>query len=304
MLCKLQYKTFEPGEFVNEQVVAYEEALKIIEAFPWQTEREKIVIDLTNPSVTFYSNLDFYLKLALYYNGKFVLHYFDRKHLYTKSLIRVTDGYPMLRKFFLDEQLDVQEFRKELTPFKNLTVHFVSQDFVYSVSIAEAKRFYFKSYFYNLFFVGSYLVMVTIHQITAPITRLPYINNFIYASYFLLITGWLFYLFLSNFYKYSKDKTFIASKGNDSFYFGLTGNLSKYSKSEIHTIEVYRTRGENSRSGIFDSYRLYKIIFNDKSSLLLTSMFLNEETMRYKFTNQIFVLKMVFLPWIKRSNFK
>jgi hypothetical protein len=82
---KIQHGNFEPGEFVDIKPRTYEETIACINNFPWESEREHLVVSLTNPSVTIEKPIDNFLKFALFYNGKFVLHYFNDQHeLYTK----------------------------------------------------------------------------------------------------------------------------------------------------------------------------------------------------------------------------
>ena len=75
---KLQFGTFETGEFTEEKVRSYEDTIKVIEEFPWKKERANIVIALTNPSITLQNKEQEYLKLAIFFNEKFVLHFIGK----------------------------------------------------------------------------------------------------------------------------------------------------------------------------------------------------------------------------------
>ena len=84
---KIQHINFEPGEFVDIKKRTYEETISCIDNFHWENERDHLQISLTNPSVTIESDINNFLKFGVFYNGKFVLHYFNGyKELYTKRL--------------------------------------------------------------------------------------------------------------------------------------------------------------------------------------------------------------------------
>ena len=139
---KIQYKNFEIGEFIEEKERTFEEIMELIERFPWELQREKIVIDLTNPSVTIQGKNNDYLKIALFYNGKFVLRYFDQKQtLYTKSISEVTDSYKYIRDYIATSVFDTNDFKKENTLFQDNAKHFISQKFNYEVTPSSACKF-------------------------------------------------------------------------------------------------------------------------------------------------------------------
>ena len=122
---KVQYANFEIGEFSEERERTFEELVELIEHFPWEEQRESIAIDLTNPSITIQRKNDSFLKLSLYYNGKFVLYYFDQEHsFYTKSFTAATDSYGYIRNYFVAPTFDTNDFRKENTLFQNNLKHF------------------------------------------------------------------------------------------------------------------------------------------------------------------------------------
>jgi hypothetical protein len=135
---KIQYKDFEPGEFTSQKDRTAEETIDLITGFPWQEQRDHLVVSLTNPGITIEGTDNDYLKLALYYNGKFVLHYLDRQHhLYTRSLDRPEDSTPTIRSFFESQPFDPAGFRREPTPLQNNTAHFVTNDFHYAIDRAK-----------------------------------------------------------------------------------------------------------------------------------------------------------------------
>ncbi len=63
---KIQCKSFEAGEFIKEKKRSYEGTIELIEIFPWNKQREKIVIELTNPSITIEGENNDFLKLVVF----------------------------------------------------------------------------------------------------------------------------------------------------------------------------------------------------------------------------------------------
>ena len=98
---KIQHRNLKPGEFVDIKPRTYEETIACINNFPWENEREHLIVSLTNLSVTIESPINNFLKLALFYNGKFVLHFFNDQHeLYTKSFYQKQDAFPYIKNYF------------------------------------------------------------------------------------------------------------------------------------------------------------------------------------------------------------
>ncbi|WP_336518274.1 hypothetical protein [Pollutibacter soli] len=79
LISKIQYSNYETGEFSEEKERTFDEVKDVIEKFPWEKQRKGITIDLTNPSVTIHGKKNDYLKLSLFYNGRFVLYYLNQE---------------------------------------------------------------------------------------------------------------------------------------------------------------------------------------------------------------------------------
>ena len=73
---KLQFNTFETGEFTEEKERTFEEVVALIRNFPWEDQTEILRVGLTNPSVTLDRNRKSFLKLLPYFHGKYALFYF------------------------------------------------------------------------------------------------------------------------------------------------------------------------------------------------------------------------------------
>jgi len=133
LISKLQHNTYEKGEYSDEQPRDVEETLKLIKDFPWNAERALTDIQLTGPSVTI---LDFdlnYLKLGLYFNGKFCVYYLDKSnHLYEYHAKTIEEACNLVKDFF-DQVLNLNLFEKHFFNIGNQP-HFITNDFVYRVN--------------------------------------------------------------------------------------------------------------------------------------------------------------------------
>jgi hypothetical protein len=244
---KVQFNNFEVGEFVEEKKRNYEETIDLIEKFPWNKQREKIIIELTNPSITIEGQDNHYLKLAVFFNGKFVLHYLDNEQvLFTKSFVDLIDTYKYLEKYFT-KTFDTTDFKKQNTWLKHNLNHFISQDFKYTVTSQTVKKFLWStsaiSFAYSLFVILLFLFKGGIR-----INEIGIVT--ILLSMFLIGGGLNLILFL-NYYNYVKDKILIMSKGNDTFYFGKISSPTKFNKSEIVQVTTIQSRSYKSPINAF-----------------------------------------------------
>ncbi len=300
MICKLQYKNFEPGEFVNEHVAAYDEAVEIIKNFPWEEQREKLVVDLTNPSVTFQSSLGFYLKLALYYNGKFVLHYFEGKHLYTKTFRNLKDSYSLIETFFQNEELDTQVLKKELTPFKNLSVHFLNGNFCYRITLSKVRSFFLESSGINVIVGVSLFVLILTKSFYSAYSPFNLFTILFLLAVIFFIGGGINILFFFNYYRYAKGKIFMASKGADVFYFGDERQPQAFNKKDIVRIIIYKHGTAGSRRNPLTDFQLFKFCFKD-FAIVVPSLFIDDFRLRNKFNEVDIEYWAVYLAWINKK---
>lgn len=167
LISKIQYKDFEVGEFIEEKKRDYNETIDLIEKFPWNKQRDKIVIDLTNPSITIEGVNNDFLKLAVFFNEKFVLHYIDNEEvLYTKSFTDIKNSYKYIGDCF-SSTFDKTEFKKENTWLQHNLKHFVSQNFNYSITASSIRKFLFStsgiSFAYSIFVILLFLITGSNH---------------------------------------------------------------------------------------------------------------------------------------------
>lgn len=134
MISKLQYNNYETGEFSEEKERSQEEITSLVHNFPWEKQRDYFVVGLTCPSVTIEDNEGNYLKLALYYHGKFIVYYYTANNkLYSHSVIHIEDFTPFISDF-ISNNVDLNSIKKEDYLGINNLKHFATNDFEYKLS--------------------------------------------------------------------------------------------------------------------------------------------------------------------------
>ena len=266
---KIQYKDFEIGEFTEEKKRSFDEVAELIEQFPWETQRENIVIDLTNPSITVQGKNNDYLKLALFYNGKFVLHYFDQgQALYTKSFLEIEQSYQFIKRYFESPIFDPGDFKKENTIFQNNLKHFFSQSFHYTVTPKSARKFLFST-------SGINLILTVFIIASAPFIKnieLTVLSILIIFMLVFLLGGGINLILFFQYYLYAKNKILTMSKGNEIFYFGDKENPIKYNKTQILRYTTIRIR--NSKHTI-SNFALVIIVLKNGGEIRVPNILLD-----------------------------
>jgi hypothetical protein len=273
---KIQYANFEIGEFTQAKERSLEETFELIEHFPWEAQREGITIGLTNPSVTIDGKNDDYLKFALFFHGKFVLHYFNKDQtLYTKSFSKITGSYEYITNYFVSSSFDTKDFKKENTLFQNNLEHFLTQTFQYGVTGKDAVRYLFSTTGINLaltIVLGS--LFLTSQSVSINILSLSIAFLFV-----LLLGGGLNLVLFFRYYLYAKNKILIMSKGNDVFYFGNKENPTKYNKVDIMHFTTLQVK--NTKHTI-NTFALVTIEFNDGSLIEIPNIIIDQSALEYK----------------------
>jgi hypothetical protein len=273
---KIQYHNFETGEFVEEQKRTYEATISLIENFPWNEERIKLVVDLTNPSITIEGINGDYLKLAVFFNGKYVLHYLDSKAmLYTKSFLNLKDTYLYIQRFFDQSVFDFSDFKKENTWMQHNLKHFASQDFNYTLTQKSAWQFLLSTSGLNLGCTIFFLLLILTKGFNQPNPLLVLFFLFM----FIIAGGGLNLVLFFNHYFYAKNKLLIISKGNDFFYYGDKSAPTCYSKKDI--IQFTTRRIHNSRNQV-NGFSLVKIEFNDAKEIIIPNILVDYTAMERK----------------------
>jgi hypothetical protein len=273
---KIQYNNFEPGEFVDVQLRSYEEVVELIERFPWEVQRIKIVIGMTNPSITIEGKNNDFLQFALYYNQKFVLRYFDKtRTLFTKTFINLKDGYKYIRNYFDQSAFDITEFKKEVTWLQHNLKHFVTQDFRYVLTPTSVINYLLSTSGVSFCFSIIFLIVILLKGINS-------INPGVLILVLILmfsIGGGIHLIVFFNYYRYVKDKILIMSKGSDVFYFGNIDNPAAYDKKDILQYTIIRNRGSKNP---FNGFAITEIEFKGGTVLKIPNLLVGYPAMEQK----------------------
>lgn len=272
LISKIQYRNFEPGEFVEEKERTYEETVGLIEQFPWQEQRLGLRVDLTNPSVTIEGMNSDFLKLAVYYNGKFVLRYLSPDRvLFTKSFTDIKDTYKCLEDYF-QSGFDTTGFRKENTRMLDSLKHFTSGSFYYTVTRKSATRFLLSTSGINFvfFIVMGVLMVLGINRNGAGMVVL--------LIPILYIGGGLNLVLFFRYYNYARGRVLEMSKGNDRFYFGHKKAPASYDKRDIGEFVVHKSRDKSPVS----RFSITEILFKNGTSILVPNILLDDGELAQK----------------------
>lgn len=263
---KVQYKNFEAGEFIDIQERNYDDTIKLIENFPWGNQRDKIVIDLTNPSITIEGNNNDFLKFALFFNQKYVIHYFDKTQtLYTKSFINLKDGYNYIRNYFDQSEFDLTDFKKETTLLQHNLKHFATQDFRYILTPKSIRNYLLSTSGINFCLSIVFLILI----LSKGLNAIHIIGFITILLIMFLVGGGLHLIIFFNYYNYLKNKILIMSKGNDTFYFGDVDNPLKYDKKDILQFTTIRSHGSRNQ---FRGFAIIEIQFKNGAILKIPNL--------------------------------
>lgn len=272
LITKIQYKNFEPGEFVEVQKRTYEETIRLIEEYPWNIQREKFMGGLTNPSVTIEGRNGDYLKLAVFFNQKYVLLYLENNlRIFSLSFKSLQDGYAYIKCFFEQPVFDLTDFKKESIWFENKLKHFVTQDFRYELTTQSIKKYWLSVRGFNIIVPAFFLIVMAVVLRNAIVFLWPGII-FIWGAVMPLR---LFFIY----YNYAKDKVLIMSKANDTFYFGSFDDMVKYDKKDILKCTIVKT--SRSRS-IYNGFAVVKLEFVNGTMLSLPNLLIDHRALEDK----------------------
>ncbi len=91
--------------------------------------------------MTIEGNNQDYLKLAPYYEGKFVRYYLnDRNQIFTRSVIHYQDAYPYIQSFFGSQPCNTHDFRLERIWLQGKAIHFKDKDFHAAINNYRVSR--------------------------------------------------------------------------------------------------------------------------------------------------------------------
>ncbi|MBE9585182.1 hypothetical protein IM792_12045 [Mucilaginibacter sp. JRF] len=281
LISKVQYKNYETGEFTNEQPRDLDETIALIKAFPWDDERHLTDIQLTGPSIIICNEADEYLKIGLYFNGKFALYYFDHKEnlyeYYVPDLDKVTS---IVRSFFQDD-LDRNPFQKKFFSFGS-EGHFLTHNFTYELNIY---RWWFMALLGGTFTLFFAWVGIMVLYSSASVLAI-----------FSIIPALMLYRSINN-YIYAKDVKLNISKGKGYFYLYQKEIKTKIYKKDIEKIII-------SEIPFTDMPALLcsKIILKDGSSIKLSSNVIQPLTLIKKIKDVPHEFKFDVFPLLNRRS--
>ncbi len=279
-MSKVQYLNYEPGEFVEEKERTKQEVIELAESLPWEKQREHIQIDITCPSITIQNGSLSYLKLALYYNGRFVLYFFDGESLYTKSLSGYKEAFATFDYYFEKQSVNLAEFKKENLLFKHVVQHFVSKDFTYIVNKKRVVDFLLESSVVGLAFSIAVLIITVFNISYIPVPFFIFIFLALFGALGINI------LLVNNYYPYVKKRMLKIAKGQDIFWFGDIGNMVQYNKKDVYKVAFsfpYRHSSGRPRTA-FNRFAIYTIYFNNAQHITFNSLLIGTDEMGNKFT--------------------
>jgi len=255
-ISKLQHNTYEKGEFSEEQPRNLDETIQLIKDFPWDLERPKTDIQLTGPSVTIQDDDINYLKLGLYFGGKFCVYYLDRdNHLYEYHAADIEAVEKLITDFF-NQTLDLRIFEKYFFNIGNQP-HFITNNFEYHVKVWK---------------IITLALALTIYLTIFSMLWFKFTpHNWVQiwpATIVLLLTIAIIYFVAVNLK--DRHQYLQISRGNNKFSYGVDEqHIIVYDKTDIRLI-LYNQNTRN-RSGILDKY---EIVFNNGEVIKLSGALL------------------------------
>lgn len=273
-ISKLQYKTYEKGEFSDEKVRDLDGSLKLIREFPWDAQRG-VDIQPTGPSVTIQNENGEYFRVNLYFNGKFNLYYLDSaNHLYEYHSPDLDTAYRLVTDFF-NQCLDLTLFEKHLFNIGNQR-HFITNHFEYRVKL------------WRIVTIIGFLSVLAILLAVLDVTLVKK-DEFVYPSLIIVTATLVLYYILFKVGRnimVNRNNYLQISKGNDSFKFGYTENECKvYNKADIDKVVVAQSKGRLD----FNTFDYFEIFFKDGSLIKLSTMLIPKFDFINKFPEELIV---------------
>jgi hypothetical protein len=269
-ISKLQHNTYEKGEFSDEQPRDLDETIQLIKDFPWDLERSLTDIQLTGPSVTIQDDDINYLKLGLYFGGKFCIYYLDRdNHLYEYHTPDIEAAKKLVTAFF-NQTLDISIFEKHFFNIGNQP-HFITDSFEYGIKPRRIAVVISIPIIYVLLFAGIVLdASKNNKDIVVPALSMLAIGGVILS---------IFYKVFENRRQYLQ-----ISRGNDRFSFGQDKkSIVVCYKRDIKEIVIYGGRG-SGRSSMFE---VTGIVFNNNQCLKLSNLLISRQDLLSKFPDKL-----------------
>ncbi len=275
LVSKVQYRNFETGEFEDERERNFEGTIDLIEKFSWDEQRKKIKISLTNPSITITGKNGDHMKVAVFYNQKYVLYYYNKKQeLFTKSFIDIKSSFDDIRNFFDLPMFDAAGFHKEKTWFQHNLKHFVTKDFHYLVTPVSIQKYLCKTSGVN-FLTSAVLIILMVVKLHS-LSIIPILFTLVIMF---LIGGGVNLIFFFNYYNHLKGKMLIMSKGNNNFFFGSKENPVMFHKDNILFYTTIKVRSGRS---LLSAFSIVEIEMMDGTCLKIPNLLVDQYELENK----------------------
>lgn len=266
---KLQHNTYEKGEFSDEQPRDLDETIRVIKDFPWDAERALTDIQLTGPSVTILDNDLNYLKLGLFFNGKFCVYYLDNhNHLYEYHAPTIDEACNLVKDFF-NQTLNLKAFEKHFFNIGNKP-HFTTSDFVYRVNPVRVLAFAFLFAIY----IGGILSYLIISNMNINGGYLPALIVLIIVSIGALV-GYAAIININGRKQYLQ-----ISRGNPVFFYGIDEqHIITYNKADVVELLHLTAKGDRNMGNV-------RIIFKN-GSIIQPKMLIEDYDLINKFPEKL-----------------
>ncbi len=273
LISKLQFKNYEKGEFSAEQARNLDDTSSLIKSFPWDDQRGQDV-QPTGPSVTIKDDEGNYLKVGVYFGGKFSLYYLSYTHqLYEYHAGSLGEAVEMAADFF-NGKLDLSRFEKKRL-FANPASHFEDGSFVYHVNDPKFYVIVIIEPLLMAFFISMGFEMFSMDAPVFAKIMMSLLAIFMVS----LLANSLYYWIIS--FKRAKNMVIEISSGINEFKFGDAGNLNSYNKSDIASIIIY---GRTSQKGP-ELLCITEVNFKDGSNIKFPGTLLAPFICALKFPN-------------------
>ncbi|WP_158799304.1 hypothetical protein [Pedobacter sp. L105] len=280
---KVQHKTYEKGEFTDEKDRSLADTLELINTFPWDMERTLTAVQLTGPSVTIRDEDVNYLKIGLFFNGKYCLYYLDNdNHLYEYHAQEMEDVSQMVTNFF-NSALDLSLFEKHLINIGN-KAHFETCYFEYRENP-------WRILMLNVMLLV-YAVLLTIGDVALFFKYSRWPGGLVLGIASVLFYYFIFRIFYNAFV--NRDNYLQISRGSDVFSFGYTSRtVNVYHKTEIKEIRSYGNRGPSKNPNLIEAF---EIVFKNDETIQFTNMLIGSFDFHSKFQDSMSNPTILFSP--------
>ncbi|WP_107828127.1 hypothetical protein ABZR88_07025 [Mucilaginibacter yixingensis] len=256
---KIQYKTYEKGEFSDEQSRSLEETLELIKSFPWDTQRG-VDVQASGPGIVIHGPANDYLKVAIYYNSKFTVYYLDpQNRLYEFHTADLDVADQKVIDFF-DNALSLPDFEKHFFNIGNKS-HFETKSFWYAVDRPREKRRLIAAILVITLYFGG-LAVVTVCK-----------DAWGFCFGLLLLISFFFYGIYQQIkvYRWSKNMKLWITRGSDVIAFDDGSGSQTYFKSEISSVNIYGRPAGRGRV----TTTIMELYFADGRSIKFSAMLID-----------------------------